>query len=160
MVLYFVLQNICFIGETDVELSMEKAGDQNVTACTALNHKKIQSWFTLSIPIHQRYQYARETGGYANTTLPMPRLLLGCREKIKEYRVSKLNLCKPCINQTTKWREIPYFLMNEYDYIWEIPLGNTSISRSVIFVTLSVTIIAAIIIGYTMQTNHYHKKQD
>ncbi|KAH0956060.1 hypothetical protein HN011_010902 [Eciton burchellii] len=108
--------NICFIGETDVELSMEKAGDQNVTACTALNHKKIQSWFTLSIPIHQRYQYARETGGYANTTLPMPRLLLGCREKIKEYRVSKLNLCKPCINQTTKWREIPYFLMNDNDY--------------------------------------------
>jgi len=146
------------MGETNIELFTEKAGQQNVTACTSTNRPKNQSWFTLSIPVHQRYQYAHEIGGYVNVTLPMPKLLLGCRERIKEYRVSKTNLCEPCVNQAIKWREIPYHMLSNHDYIWLIPIGNTSISLFVTCVTLSVTIIGAIIIGYAMRINNRAKE--
>jgi len=146
------------MGETDIELFMEKAGQQNVTACTSVNRTKNQSWFTLSIPVHQRYQYAHETDDYVNVTLPMPKLLLGCRERIKEYRVSKTNLCEPCVNQAIKWREIPYHMLSNHDYIWPIPVGNTSISLCVTCVTLSITIIGAIIIGYAMRISNRTKE--
>ncbi|EZA50528.1 hypothetical protein DMN91_009936 [Ooceraea biroi] len=145
---------VCSTGETDVELFMEKAGRQNVTTCASLSRtKNHQSWSILTIPVHQRYQYAHETGGYANVTLPMPKLLLGCQERIKEYRVSKTDLCEPCVDLATKWREIPYRMLSSRDYIWPIPVGNKSVSLFVTCITLSATVIGAIFIGYAMRTS-------
>ncbi|XP_072745690.1 phosphatidylinositol-glycan biosynthesis class X protein [Anoplolepis gracilipes] len=149
---------ICSIGETDVELFAEKAGRQNVTTCAPVS----SSLSTLMIPLHQRYRYARETGGYVDVIVPEPKLLLGCRERVRDHRVSKLDLCEPCVNLAIKWREIPYRMSNDRTYVWPIPVGNSSISTFVTYGTLLATIIGAIFIANAIRTNisKNHSKQD
>ncbi|KAL6437419.1 hypothetical protein ACFW04_005132 [Cataglyphis niger] len=149
---------ICSIGETDAELFAEKARGQNVTACASVS----LSSSTLVIPLHQRYRYARETGGYIDVMVPEPKLLLGCQERIRDHRVSKTDLCEPCINLATKWREIPYHMLNNRAYLWPIPVGDSSLSRFVTYVTLLATIIGAMFIAHAMHTNvsKNHLKQD
>lgn len=83
---------------------------QNVTTCLPL----IGTNSTFKLPIHQRYQYATESNGYITIALPEPRLLLGCKERIKEYRPSKIDLCSPCVELVPKWREISYIMVNSY----------------------------------------------
>ncbi|KYN41337.1 Phosphatidylinositol-glycan biosynthesis class X protein [Trachymyrmex septentrionalis] len=149
---------ICSVGETDVELFAEKAGQQNVTTCASIS----LSSSSLTIPVHQRYQYAYETGGYVNVTLPEVKLLLGCRKRIKDHRVSKIDLCEPCVGLMAKWREIPYRMSNNRDYVWRIPIGDSSLSLFVTCATLVTTIIGAIFIGHAIRTNalHSHPKED
>ncbi|XP_012523233.1 uncharacterized protein LOC105829123 [Monomorium pharaonis] len=151
---------ICSVGETDVELVAEKAGCQNVTTCTSVSSSFSCS---LTIPIHQRYRYARETGGYVNVTLPLARLLLGCQQRIRDHRVSKIDLCEPCVGLMAKWREIPYRMLNDHDYVWPIPVGDSSLSLLVTCATLLTTIVGAIFIGHAIWTNatsQSHPKED
>ncbi|XP_051154493.1 phosphatidylinositol-glycan biosynthesis class X protein, partial [Leptopilina boulardi] len=96
----------CSIGEFNVELFAENAGTQNVTVCSRL----IGSNVILTLPLHQRYHEPREGGGYIEIKLPKPKLLIGCEERIKEHRVSKVELCSPCSELVDKWREISYNL--------------------------------------------------
>jgi len=140
---------VCSVGETDVELFAEKADRQNVTACASVS----SSSSSLTIPIHQRYRYARETGGYVNVTLPEVKLLLGCRQRIRDHRVSKIDLCEPCVGLMAKWREIPYRMLNNRDYVWPIPVGDSSLSFFVTCATLLTTIIGAVFIGHAIRTN-------
>lgn len=63
--------------------------------------------------LHQRYQRARDHENYVNVTLPNPKLLLGCRERIKEYPVSKINICESCAKLIYKWREIPFHMVKQ-----------------------------------------------
>lgn len=149
---------ICSVGETDIELFAEKAGGQNVTACTSIS----LSSSSLVIPLHQRYRYARETGGYVDVIVPEPKLLLGCQERIRDHRVSKTDLCEPCVSLATKWREIPYRMLNNRAYVWPIPVGNSSLSMFVTYVTLLATIIGAMFIAHAIRTNasKNHSKQD
>ncbi|XP_033215651.1 uncharacterized protein LOC117171957 isoform X2 [Belonocnema kinseyi] len=122
----------CSEGEFDVELFAEKAGSQNVTVCSPL----IGSEVTLNLPIHQRYHAAREGGGYVELRIPKPKLLLGCDERIKENRISKLKFCSPCFDLAEKWREVPYNLNPEAeDYIWYVPVGDTLMLPIVTWVT-------------------------
>ncbi|XP_071576584.1 phosphatidylinositol-glycan biosynthesis class X protein [Temnothorax nylanderi] len=149
---------ICSVGETDVELFAEKAGRQNVTTCASIS----SSFSSLTIPVHQRYRYAHETGGYVNVTLPEPKLLLGCRERVRDHRVSKIDLCEPCVSLMTKWREIPYRMSKNREYVWPIPVGDLSLSLFVTCATLLTTIIGAIFIGHAIWTNadQSHPKED
>ncbi|CAD1480614.1 unnamed protein product, partial [Heterotrigona itama] len=78
---------ICVHEKADIELFAEKAQIQNVIICSSLTHVEC----ALKLPIHQH-----------------PILLLGCRKKIEGYRISKLDLCSPCVTIVPKWREIPY----------------------------------------------------
>lgn len=98
---------VCVNGESDIELFAEEAQIQTVTICSSL----IRAGCTLKVPIHQRYQHANDSNKYMNITLPNPTLLLGCKERIKDYRVSKLDLCSPCVEIVSKWREIPYIMV-------------------------------------------------
>lgn len=145
-----ILQStICSVGETDVELFAEKAGRQNVTTCSIVN----SSSSNLMIPLHQRYRYASETSGYIDAIVPEPKLLLGCRKRIRDHRVSKTDLCEPCVNLAIKWREIPYRMLNDRTYVWPIPVGDSSLSMFVTYVTLLTTIIGAIFIARAIQIN-------
>lgn len=128
----------CSVGETDVELFMEKARPQNVTVCTRL----LSAGSVLQLPIHQRYQYARDGGGYTNVSMPRPKLLLGCKDRIKGHRISKINLCSPCVDLMPKWREIPY-TMDNGDFVWLIPVGDSSLLTMIIYTTLLVTMLGA-----------------
>lgn len=148
------------MGETDVELFAEKAKRQNVTTCGHVSRSS--SSCMLTIPVHQRYQYARETGSYVGVLLPEPQLFLGCRGRIKDHRISKMDLCEPCVSLTTKWRQIPYHMSRNRDYVWSIPIGDSSLSMLVTFVTLSATIVGAIFIAHAIRTNapNNHRKED
>ncbi|GAB1859793.1 Phosphatidylinositol-glycan biosynthesis class X protein [Camponotus japonicus] len=153
------MSTICSIGETDVELFAEKAGQQNVTTCSSVS----SSSSSLMIPLHQRYRYARESNGYVDAIVPEPKLLLGCRERIRDHRVSKTDLCEPCVNLAIKWREIPYRMLNDRTYVWPIPVGDSSLSTFVTYVTLFATIIGAIFIVRAIRTNaskNHSKKQE
>lgn len=149
---------VCSVGETDVELFAEKAGGQNVTTCASIN----SSASSLTIPVHQRYRYARETGDYVNVTLPKPKLLLGCRKRVRDHRVSKIDLCEPCVGLMAKWREVPYRMSNNREYVWPIPVGDSSLSLFVTCATLLTTIVGAIFIGHAIRTNasQSHAKED
>ncbi|XP_011862211.1 PREDICTED: uncharacterized protein LOC105558899 isoform X2 [Vollenhovia emeryi] len=149
---------VCSVGETDVELFAEKAGRQNVTTCAPVS----SSSSSLTIPVHQRYRYARDTGDYVNVTLPQPRLLLGCRARVRDHRVSKIDLCEPCVDLVAKWREIPYRMSRNCDYVWPIPVGDSSLSLFVTCATLLTTIVGAIFIGRAIRTNasQSHPKED
>lgn len=142
------------MGETNVELFAEKSGQQNVTTCRSVISL---SSCTLTIPVHQRYQYAQEIGSYVILTLPMPRLLLGCRERLKDRRVSKIDLCEPCVDLATKWREIPYIVLNDDGYeniaTWSIPVGNSSFLTLVTYVTLMFTVVGAVCIASAIHIN-------
>ncbi|XP_029157790.1 uncharacterized protein LOC114930200 [Nylanderia fulva] len=148
---------ICSVGETDIELFAEKAGRQNVTACASVR----SSSTNLMIPLHQRYRYAHETGGYVDATVPDPKLLLGCRERLRDHRVSKTDLCEPCVSLAVKWREIPYRMLNYHTYVWPIPVGDSSLSTFVTYTTLLATVIGAIFILRAIRTNTLnHAKED
>lgn len=150
---------VCSVGETDVELFAEKAGRQNVTTCASVS----SSSASLTIPVHQRYRYAGESGGYVNVILPDVKLLLGCRKRLRDHRVSKIDLCEPCVGLVAKWREIPYRMSNERDYVWPIPVGDSSLSLYVTCATLLTTIIGALFIGHAIRTNapsQSHPKED
>ncbi|XP_020295909.1 uncharacterized protein LOC109860902 [Pseudomyrmex gracilis] len=140
---------ICSVGETDVELFAEKAGHQNVTSCASIS----SSSFNLTIPLHQRYHYACETSDYVKVYVPRPKLLLGCYRRIRDHRVSKINLCQPCVGLATKWREISYRILNNHNYIWLIPVGNLLFSTFVTCITLLITIIGAVFVGYAIWAN-------
>ncbi|XP_029053693.1 uncharacterized protein LOC114881164 isoform X1 [Osmia bicornis bicornis] len=133
----------CLIGETNIDMFSEKAEIQKVTVCSFLND--IQC--IMKLPVHQRYQYASKNNRYVNITLPKPKLLLGCRKRIKEYRISKIDLCSPCTKLIPKWREIPYIMHTEH--VWIIPAGDTMILPTVTYTTLLLTILCTI---YLMQT--------
>ncbi|KAL0113299.1 hypothetical protein PUN28_012451 [Cardiocondyla obscurior] len=148
---------ICSTGETNVELFAENAAQQNVTSCSSIN----SSLSNLIIPIHQRYRYAVETGGYVNITLPKPKLLLGCQKRVRDHRVSKIDLCEPCVSLMVKWREIPYHISNNFEYVWPIPVGNSSLSLFITCITLLTTFAGAIFIGDAILTNtRSHPKED
>ncbi|OAD59362.1 hypothetical protein WN48_09193 [Eufriesea mexicana] len=150
------LTTACSVGETDIELFTEKAGIQNVTICSHLT--SIES--TLKLPIHQRYQYANENNRYINITLPKPKLLLGCKERIKEYRVSKIDLCSPCVEIIPKWREIPY-IMN-IENLWTTPVGEASMLRVVTYITLILTTLCTVLLMQTIWNSipKQHLKRD
>lgn len=95
----------CTTGEKDVELFAEDAQSQQVTICAPLKRHNSN---ILNLPLHQRYQRASYDESYLSIVLPKPKLLLGCKKRIKEYPVSKLDLCYPCVNFSIKWREILY----------------------------------------------------
>lgn len=137
------------MGEVDVELFMENASQQNVTTCASIN----SSSSTLMIPLHQRYQYARETDSHIDVIVPKPKLLLGCQKRIKDHRVSKTDLCSPCENLVTKWREVPYRMSNDLDYTWSMPIGDSSLSMFVTYITLLATLIGAIFTGRAILNN-------
>ncbi|XP_076245187.1 GPI alpha-1,4-mannosyltransferase I, stabilizing subunit [Calliopsis andreniformis] len=139
------ISTACFFGETDVELFAHKAMSQNVTICSPL----ISTNFTLKLPIHQRYQYASKNSSYMTIILPKPILLLGCKDRIKEYRISKIDLCSPCAEVVTKWREIPY-IMDTKDVVWTIPVGNSSLLSTVICTTILATILLTIFLMKTI----------
>jgi len=151
---------VCSVGEVDVELFAENASQQYVTTCASVN----SSTSSLTIPLHQRYRYARETNnGYVDVIVPKPKLLLGCRERIKDHRVSKTDLCEPCDNLVAKWREIPYRMSNDRDYVWSVPVGDSSLSTFVTCTTLLATLIGAIFTGRAIRNNassNYHRKTD
>ncbi|XP_017753649.1 PREDICTED: LOW QUALITY PROTEIN: uncharacterized protein LOC108546195 [Eufriesea mexicana] len=150
----------CSVGETDIELFTEKAGIQNVTICSHLT--SIES--TLKLPIHQRYQYANENNRYINITLPKPKLLLGCKERIKEYRVSKIDLCSPCVEIIPKWREIPYIMVNDknIENLWTTPVGEASMLRVVTYITLILTTLCTVLLMQTIWNSipKQHLKRD
>ncbi|XP_043250837.1 phosphatidylinositol-glycan biosynthesis class X protein [Colletes gigas] len=135
----------CSVGETDTELFMEKAKSQNVTICSPLIGVKS----VLKLPVHQRYQYPNENNMYTTVTLPKPNLLLGCKERIREFRVSKIDLCSPCIEVVPKWREIPYVWDTE-DVAWKIPVGNLSMLTTVTYITLLLTILCTMFLIRTI----------
>ncbi|XP_046831310.1 uncharacterized protein LOC124429740 [Vespa crabro] len=137
--------NICSVGEKNVELFMENANSQNITLCSLINN----GICIASLPIHQRYQYPKENGDYENIVLKKPVLLIGCKQRIKEYRVSKIDICPLCASMMTKWREIPYDI-DEVDYIWTIPIGNTSYLSCVTCITLLTTIIGTVFLMGTI----------
>ncbi|XP_012254704.2 uncharacterized protein LOC105685305 [Athalia rosae] len=132
---------VCSQGETDVELFAENAESQNVTICEQL----ISSEINLSLPVHQRYQFARADGDYLDVLIPQPKLLLGCKNRIKEYRVSNIDLCAPCVDLARKWREIPY-KVEPTEKIWRVPVGNSSYLDHVSCTTLLVTSLGAAVV--------------
>ncbi|XP_050586526.1 phosphatidylinositol-glycan biosynthesis class X protein-like isoform X2 [Bombus affinis] len=138
------ISTVCVNGESDIELFAEEAQTQTVTICSSL----IRAGCTLKVPIHQRYQHANDSNKYMNITLPNPMLLLGCKERIKDYRVSKLDLCSPCVEIVSKWREIPY-IMDKED-IWTIPVGETTMLPVVTFITFSLTILCTLCLIQTI----------
>lgn len=110
----------CAVGETNVELFAEEAKPQSVSICTALNFDAT----TLNLTIHQRYQRAKEKEDYANVILPFPKLLLGCKKRIKEYQVSLIDLCDSCVGFAIKWREISYQTVSKFIEINKLCLNN------------------------------------
>ncbi|XP_015110088.1 uncharacterized protein LOC107036564 [Diachasma alloeum] len=135
----------CSEGETDVEIFAEEAKPQSITMCSKLNETNS----ILSLPVHQRYQRARKGGGLVSVILPTPKLLLGCKNRIKEYLVSKIDLCAPCVDLSTKWREIPYETKTK-SYEWKVPVGDLSQRHFVTCITLFVTSVGTIWILKTL----------
>ena len=82
---------------------------QNITICSS----SIGTKTTLKLPIHQRYLYVNENSSHSTVTLQKPSLLLGCKKRIREHRTSKIDLCSPCVQLVSKWREIPYKVHSE-----------------------------------------------
>lgn len=101
----------------------------------------------MKLPVHQRYQYASSINRYMNITLPKPKLLIGCKKRINEYRVSKIDLCSPCVELVPKWREIPYVMYTKH--VWTVPVGDTTTLSAVTYITLLLTILCTI---YLMRT--------
>nr|XP_012143484.1 PREDICTED: phosphatidylinositol-glycan biosynthesis class X protein-like [Megachile rotundata] len=146
----------CSDGETDIEVFKERAETQNITICSLLTNKQC----TMKLPIHQRYQYASNINKYVNITLPKPKLLIGCRKRITEYRVSKIDLCSPCVEFVPKWREISYVMYTKHE--WTIPVGDTASLSAVTYITLLLTILCTI---YLMRTiwrsmSRQHQKEE
>ncbi|XP_043520118.1 phosphatidylinositol-glycan biosynthesis class X protein-like isoform X1 [Frieseomelitta varia] len=139
----FNINTICVHEKANIELFAEKARIQNVIICSSLTRVGC----ALKLPIHQRYQYANDSNKYMNITLLNPILLLGCRKKIEGYRVSKLDLCFPCVTIVPKWREIPY-VMDKKD-LWTIPVGETTMLYLVTYITFLLTILCTL---YLIQT--------
>lgn len=142
------ISTACCSGETNVELFTEKAQIQNISICSRLTN--IES--TLKVPVHQRYRYASVNDKYINISLPDPKLLLGCRKRLKEYRISKIDLCSPCVDVVPKWREIPYVMVNNKDMEneWTIPIGETTMLPLVTYTTLLLTILCTIFLIHTI----------
>ncbi|XP_031778645.1 phosphatidylinositol-glycan biosynthesis class X protein isoform X2 [Nasonia vitripennis] len=136
----------CSDGEIDVELFAEKAHYQNVTICSRLSNTKT----VLSIPIHQRYQFATSNGEPSNVTLPRPKLLIGCRDRLKEHRVSKLKICWPCVEYSKKWRDLSFKWEGDGNFVWSIPVGNTSRKFEITCITLLVTFSGAVYVLWTI----------
>ncbi|XP_054014855.1 phosphatidylinositol-glycan biosynthesis class X protein [Hylaeus anthracinus] len=147
----------CSIGETNVELFMEKANSQNVTICSPVIGNKS----TLMFPIHKRYQYPSENNTYMTITLPKPNLLLGCKERIRKYRISKIDLCSSCAEVVPKWREITYILEKE-NTSWSIPVGNLRMLTTVTYITLLLTILCTMFLMRTVwkAVPSTHEKQE
>ncbi|XP_015186735.1 PREDICTED: uncharacterized protein LOC107071865 isoform X2 [Polistes dominula] len=143
---------ICSVGETDTELFMENANSQNVTICSRIDDGSS----IMSLPIHQRYQYPKENGDYETVVLRKPSLLLGCKERIKEYRVSKINLCPLCADKMVKWRELPYNT-DEIEYEWTIPIGDISFLSFVTYITLIITSFGTVLLINTIWTSNIKK---
>ncbi|XP_057320428.1 uncharacterized protein LOC130664504 [Microplitis mediator] len=137
----FTSMRACAVGETNVELFAEEAQPQAVTICTPLNFDKT----TLNLTIHQRYQRAKEKEDYASVILPQPKLLLGCKKRIKEYQVSLIDLCDSCVGFATKWREIPYQTETK-DYMWIMPIGELTHRSYVTYITLFTSVVGTLII--------------
>ena len=105
---YFYFQQlICSKGEKDVESFSEKALPQKVTACSAIKDVAV-----LSIPIHQRYQYASTEGGYKNVTFPKPTLFLSCSEVIMGLKLYTNEFCSTCNELGKSWQFLPYKYVN------------------------------------------------
>ncbi|KAK2581047.1 hypothetical protein KPH14_006090 [Odynerus spinipes] len=136
---------VCSMGETDVESFMENAKSQNVTVCARLQNNSC----IMTLPIHQRYLYPKENGAYEDIILKKPNLLISCKKRIRDYRVSKLDLCPLCASLALKWREIPY-TTDDMDYIWTVPVGNTLLLPVVTFVTLLTSIVGTIFLLKTI----------
>ncbi|KAL7303615.1 hypothetical protein TKK_0003762 [Trichogramma kaykai] len=139
--------NACVDGEIDVELFGERAYEQDVTACAQL----ISTKTTLSFPIHQRYHFSNPSGEPVDVTLARPVLLLGCKERIKDHRVSKAKICSPCSELTKKWRDVYYIWEGYNNFEWKIPVGNTSRKFLVTSMTHLVTLTGA---AYVLWTIH------
>ncbi|XP_017876354.1 uncharacterized protein LOC108622784 [Ceratina calcarata] len=150
------MSTACASGETNVELFAEKAQTQDITVCAPLTNTKCN----VSIPVHHRYQYANGSQKYMHTTLPKPKLLLGCKQRIKEYRVSKLDLCVPCAEIMPKWREIPYAMATEYE--WITPVGEEGMWPTVTYTTLLLTILGTLFLIRTIckSTPEQHSKRE
>ncbi|XP_011506401.1 PREDICTED: uncharacterized protein LOC105368916 [Ceratosolen solmsi marchali] len=129
----------CSDGEVDVEVFAENARNQNITICSRLTSSKK----TLIIPVHQRYHLASRSGEFINITLPQPKLLIGCPDRLKEHRVSTTVICWPCSEYVKKWRDIYYRWEGDNNFIWQIPVGNTSQKFQVTCITLFVTSLCA-----------------
>ncbi|XP_033356420.1 phosphatidylinositol-glycan biosynthesis class X protein-like isoform X2 [Bombus vosnesenskii] len=138
------ISTACVNGEVDIELFAEEAQTQAVTICSNLSRAEC----ALKVPIHQRYQHANDSNKYMNITLPNPTLLLGCKKRIKDYRVSKLDLCSPCVEIVPKWREIPYIMDKEN--VWTIPVGETTMLLVVTSITFSLTILCTLCLIQTI----------
>lgn len=150
------ISTACSDGETDIEIFKEKAETQNVTICSLLTNMQC----TMKLPIHQRYQYASSINRYVNITLPKPKLLIGCRKRINEYRVSKIDLCSPCVELVPKWREIPYVMYTKH--VWTIPVGDATILSAVTYITLLLTILCTIYLMRTIwrSVSRQHQKEE
>ncbi|KOC64621.1 Phosphatidylinositol-glycan biosynthesis class X protein [Habropoda laboriosa] len=150
------INTVCSSGETDVELFAENAQVQNVTICSYLSHTDC----AMKIPIHQRYQYANRNNRYMNITLPRPKLLLGCKQRIREYRISKTDLCSSCAETASKWREIPYSM--DVEDIWTIPVGDINMVSLVSYVTLIITALCTIFLVQTIRKSvpRQHPKRE
>ncbi|KAK0174776.1 hypothetical protein PV327_010506 [Microctonus hyperodae] len=131
----------CSTGETDVEIFAEEAKSQELTICNQFNN----GINILNVKLHQRYQRARDHESYVNVTLPNPKILLGCRERIKEYPVSKIDICESCAKLIYKWREIPYHMKSQ-PYTWVIPVGKLSQRNYVTWITLFACALGTILI--------------
>ncbi|XP_014212287.1 uncharacterized protein LOC106642136 [Copidosoma floridanum] len=127
----------CSEGEIDVELFAEKAHYQNLTVCSKLSSTKT----TLSVPIHQRYRFSTDTGQPIHVSIPRPLLFIGCKDRIKEHRVSKIRIGWPCIDLVKKWRDVFYVWEGDRGFVWKIPAGNTSRKYVVTGVTMLVTLL-------------------
>ncbi|XP_050474253.1 phosphatidylinositol-glycan biosynthesis class X protein-like isoform X2 [Bombus huntii] len=138
------ISTACVNGEADIELFAEEAQTQTVTICSNLSRAEC----ALKVSIHQRYQHANDSNKYMNITLPNPTLLLGCKKRIKDYRVSKLDLCSPCVEIVPKWREIPYIMDKEN--VWTIPVGETTMLLVVTSITFSLTILCTLCLIQTI----------
>ncbi|KZC08904.1 Phosphatidylinositol-glycan biosynthesis class X protein [Dufourea novaeangliae] len=148
---------ICSIGESNIELFMEKAELQNVTICSPL----CTTESVFKFPIHQRYQYANETSRYMSINIPKPNILLGCTKRIKEYRTSIIDVCSPCVNFVNKWREIPYTMDTE-NVVWMVPIGNLSVLTIVTSTTLLLTVLCTMFLMQTICKHVLitHKKEE
>ncbi|XP_063974314.1 phosphatidylinositol-glycan biosynthesis class X protein [Diachasmimorpha longicaudata] len=144
----------CSEGETDVEIFAEEAKPQRVSMCSVLNETN----GIFSLPVHQRYHRTRKEGDMVTVTLPTPKLLVGCKHRIKEYLVSKIQLCSPCVELSTKWREIPYQTKTK-SYEWNIQIGDSSQRHVVTYVTLFVTCLGTIWILKTLWRPHPSKRR-
>ncbi|XP_011308743.1 phosphatidylinositol-glycan biosynthesis class X protein [Fopius arisanus] len=144
----------CSEGETDVEIFAEEAKPQSVTICSALNETNS----ILSLPVHQRYHRARKGGDFLSVIFPTPKLLLGCKNRVKEYPVSKMDLCAPCVDLSIKWREIPYETRTK-PYEWKIPVGDSSQRHFVTCITLFVTSVGTIWVLKTLWRSSSNRRR-